>query len=102
MTTIWVCIAVTALISFLIKAAGPAVLGGRPLPEPARLVVALLAPVVLVALVLTDVAGPRWESLDGTVVAGVGAAGAARLLRAPILAAVLMGVAVTAALRAIT
>lgn len=102
MTTVWVCIAATALASFTIKAAGPAVLGARPLPERASAVVALLAPSLLVALVVGHLLGPGWSALDLTVVVGVTAAVAARLCHAPTLVAVGVGVLATALLRALT
>ena len=99
MTTLWICILVVAAISFTIKGAGPALLGSRPLPKRARSVVALLAPALLGALVLTELLGPRWQGLDLAVVAGVAAAVVARLLRVPLLLAVLVAVAVTAGVR---
>ena len=101
MLTVWVCIAATAVASFAIKAIGPVLLGARSLPARAQDVVALLAPVLLVALVVTDVLGPRWSGFDITVVAGLAAAAAARLRDSPALLAVAVGVAVTVALRAI-
>lgn len=100
--TLWLCIGVTALISFSIKGVGPALLGRRELPPAARAVVALLAPVMLAALVTAQLLGPRWASGDLTVVAGLVVAAAARLLRAPMLVAMVLAVATTAALRALT
>jgi len=99
MLTIWACIAATAVVGFAIKAAGPAVLGARPLPEQVRAVVALLAPALLVALVVGHLLGSRWSGLDVTVLAGVAAAIAARLRKAPMLLAVVVGVVATALLR---
>ena len=54
MTTLWIAIGVVAVISAALKAAGPALLGGRPLPAPARAVVALLAPALLTAIVVVQ------------------------------------------------
>jgi len=68
-----------AVISFGIKAAGPAMLGARPLPDRVRAVIALLAPVLLFALVTTELLGSRWSAVDARVVIGVAAAAAARL-----------------------
>lgn len=99
MTTIWICIAAAALISFVIKGVGPALLGDRPLPPRARGVVALVAPALIAALVVVDVAGARWSAFGPTLAAGVVAAVGARLLRAPLLVAVIAAVAVTALLR---
>ena len=100
MTTIWVCIAATALLSFTIKAAGPALLGERPLPSWARAVFALLAPALLFALVVTALLGPGWSAVDLSVVAGVTVAVVARLCGAPSLLAVAGAVAVVALVRA--
>jgi branched-subunit amino acid transport protein len=96
---VWTCIAAVALISFLIKGIGPALLGSRPLPRRARAIVALIAPALVAALVVVEMAGPRWRTFDPVVAAGVIAALAARLLRAPMLVAVLAAVLVTAGLR---
>jgi branched-subunit amino acid transport protein len=97
--TIWLAIGSLALVSFAMKAVGPAVLGDRELSERARGVVALLAPVLLAGLVVVNVAGPGWRALDWTLVAGLGGVVAARVCRAPVLVAVLAGVLVTALLR---
>ena len=102
MLTLWLCIAATAAASFAIKAVGPALLGTSPLPQRARGVVALLAPALLFGLVVTDLLGSRWRSLDLALVAGVGTAAVARFARVPELAAVLISVLVTAAVRALT
>jgi branched-subunit amino acid transport protein len=99
MPRIWTCIAAMAMISFAIKAAGPALLGARPLPERVRSVIALLAPVLLVALVTTELLGSRWTAVDPRVVIGVAAAAAARLCRMPMLLAVVFGAGSTALLR---
>ena len=102
MPRIWSCIAAMAVISFGIKAAGPALLGARPLPERVRDVIALLAPVLLFALVTTELLGSHWSAVDARVVIGVATAAASRLCRAPTLLAVLLGVATTALLRVLT
>lgn len=99
MTTIWICIAAAAAISFLIKGVGPALLGDRPLPPRARGAVALVAPALIASLVVVDVAGPRWADFDPALAAGVVAAVGARLLRAPLLVSVVVAVLTTALLR---
>jgi DNA integrity scanning protein DisA with diadenylate cyclase activity len=85
----------------VIKAAGPVVLGGRELPPRAVNVVALLAPALLAALVMTET-----FSHDGSLVideraAGVAAAGGVLAVRDSPLLAVILAAAVTAAVRAI-
>ncbi|MEU6082684.1 AzlD domain-containing protein [Streptomyces sp. NPDC047108] len=99
MTTLWWAILGAAVVSFAFKAVGPAVLGDRQLPTPARAVIALLAPALLAGLVVVAVTGPGWKDLDLALVAGLAAAAGARLCRAGMLVAVLVGVVVTALLR---
>lgn len=99
MTTIWVCIVLAGVLSFVLKAVGPAVLGSRELPPRARAVVAVLAPALLAGLVLTNVLGAGWDAFDAVVVAGVAAAVVVRLLKAPMLVAVAAAVLVAALLR---
>ena len=54
MSAAWITIGVLALATAAIKAAGPVVLGGRPLPPRVTAVVVLLAPAILAALVVTE------------------------------------------------
>lgn len=61
----------------------------------------MLPAAVLTALVVSDVAGGRWAHIDWRLAAGVGAAATARVFRAPVLVAILIGLAVTAGLRAV-
>ncbi|WP_328492183.1 AzlD domain-containing protein [Streptomyces sp. NBC_00414] len=96
---LWWAILCVALISFTFKATGPAVLGDRQLPTAARGVIALLAPVLLAGLLVVDVAGPRWTGLDGALLIGLATVAAVRLWRAPMLLAIVAGVAVTALIR---
>jgi branched-subunit amino acid transport protein len=99
MSTIWVGILGAAVISLTVKAAGPALVGHRQLPAWVRGVIALLAPALLAALVVTDVFGPHWSTLNGPVLGGLAATAAAKILRAPLLLAVIVGVAATALIR---
>lgn len=97
MTAIWTSIAVVAAANFVIKAAGPVLVGRRELPRPVVAVIALLGPALLTALVIV---GTFSEGSDLTVdaqAAGVAVAGGASLLRAPMLVALALG-ALTAAL----
>ncbi len=102
MTTLWFAILAVALISFTIKALGPAVLTGRDLPAWTTTVIALLAPALLAALVVVHVLGERWTAVSVPVLAGLVAVVVAHVLRAPMLVSVLAGVVVTAGLRALT
>jgi branched-subunit amino acid transport protein len=98
---IWVTVVLVSVATWLMKASGPLLLGDRRLPPVAVRVTALAAPVLLAALIVSDLAGDGWHELEWTRVTGVGVAGLASLLRAPMLLAVLLG-AVTAALLRMT
>ncbi len=100
MITIWICVALTALASFAIKATGPAILGNRPLPSRAKGVIALLAPALLAGLVISDILGPNWSSADGPLALGVLTAAATRTAGLPGPACIVAAVLVTAIARA--
>lgn len=103
MSTLWIAIGLLAVVNIVFKGIGPALLGGRQLPAPVTRVIALLAATLLAALVVVQVAGNGWSSLDWTLVVGLGVVALARLLlRAPELVAILAGVLVTALLRLLT
>ncbi|MGH3110126.1 MAG: AzlD domain-containing protein [Gaiellaceae bacterium] len=57
MRDVWIVVVVVGVATMLFKAAGPVVLGRRPLPPRLRGVVDLLAPVMLTALVVTQTFG---------------------------------------------
>jgi branched-subunit amino acid transport protein len=99
MNTVWAGILGAAAISLTIKAAGPTLIGRRRLPAWTPGVIALLAPALLAALVVVDVFGPHWSTLNGPVLGGLAATAAAKFLRAPLLLAVLVGVTATALIR---
>jgi len=100
-TTIWTCVALTALASFAIKATGPAILGNRPLPQRARGVIALLAPALLAGLVISDILGPHWSSANGPLALGVLTAAAGRTTGLPTPACIIAAVTVTAVARTV-
>ena len=101
MTAAWVVVVVVGVATMALKAVGPLVLGGRELPARFTGVIALLAPALLAALVVTQTLGTD----DGFVVderlAGVAAGAGALALRAPLLAVVVVAAATTAGLRAL-
>jgi hypothetical protein len=103
MTEAWIVIVALTIGTVSIKAAGPLVLGGRPLPRRAQGVIALVAPAVIAALVVYETFA---DQPDGIVVdarvAGLGAAGLALLARLPMIAVVVIAAAVTAGVRALT
>ena len=99
MTALWVAIVAVALASAAIKAAGPVLVGGKPLPPPALAFVARLAPALLAALMVNEAFGEdeALVVLDERAL-GVGVAGLAIALRAPMLLA--LAVVVTTLARA--
>ncbi len=99
--TIWICVALAALVSFAIKATGPAMLGNRRLPSRASGVIAHLAPALLAGLVISDVLGPHWSSADGPLALGVVTATVIRMIGAPAPACVIAAIIVTALARAV-
>jgi branched-subunit amino acid transport protein len=100
-TTLWVLIGVCAVMSALMKAIGPVALGGRELPAWLTRVVALLAPALLAALVITQVFAKDGHLGVGANAAGVACAGIVFLRRGSVLVGVLVAVLVTAGLRAV-
>ena len=101
MSSIWVVVAVVGAATVIFKSAGPVLLGGRDLPLRVRSVVALLAPALLAALVVTQaVGGDRRLVFDARLLGLAGAAVAIRL-RAPILLVVVLAAVLTAAARAL-
>jgi uncharacterized membrane protein len=98
-TTVWITIVAVAFASAAIKAAGPLMVGGRDLPPRAVAVIALLAPALLAALVVTQTFGKERHLVLDERAAGVAVAGAALALRAPVLVAVTLGAGTTALIR---
>ncbi len=100
MSALWVAIVAVTLASAAIKAAGPMLVGGRELPPRVNAVIALLAPALLAALVVTETFGDDVGHLvlDERAL-GVGVAAVALALRAPVLLAVALAALVTAVAR---
>ncbi len=99
MSTLWVAIVAVTLASAAIKAAGPILVGGRELPPRVNAVIALLAPALLAALVVTETFGDDGHLVLDEWALGVGAAAVALALRAPVLLAVALAALVTALVR---
>jgi branched-subunit amino acid transport protein len=98
----WVLIAWLIAATAVLRAAGPVALGGRELPPRVMGVVAMLAPALLAALVVTQTFGGEGSELvlDERAV-GVAGAGAVLALRGGILLAMTVAVAVSAAAHAV-
>ena len=99
MSPVWLVVLVVGLATIALKATGPVLLGDRRLPAPVARVVALLAPVLLSALVVTQTVGGDNELVLDARLAGVGAAALAIAARAPLPAVVVIAALVTALTR---
>jgi branched-subunit amino acid transport protein len=95
----WFSVLVLTVISWLMKASAPLLIGGRKLPPAVVRMTALTAPVLLAGLIVTDLGGPGWREVDWTQLAGVGVAGGLCLAKLPMLVAVAGGIIVTALVR---
>ncbi len=99
-STIWWTIAGATVVTAIIKAFGPVVMGGRELPPRVSGVIMLMAPALLAALVVTSVLADGDQLHIGADFFGVAVGGALMLwTRAGVLTAVLAATAVTALLR---
>jgi uncharacterized membrane protein len=98
-SAVWIVVAAVGAATIAIKAAGPVLLGGRPLPPRAMAVVRLLAPAVLAALVVTQTVASDQALVGDARLLGVGVALVALVLRAPMLVVVILAAASTALLR---
>jgi branched-subunit amino acid transport protein len=90
-----------AAVTVAIKAAGPVALGGRDLPRWFTGIVALLAPAILTALVVTQGLAHGQHLEVGGQTAGVAAGGLVVWRFGSIVACVVVAAAVTAGLRAL-
>ena len=99
MSGVWIVVAVVGIATIAFKAAGPVVIGRRELPPRIQSLVELLAPVMLIALVVTQTFGGDQEIEVDARVVGVGAAVVAIALRAHIIVAMAIAALVTALVR---
>jgi branched-subunit amino acid transport protein len=98
---LWGLIAGCAVVTALIKAAGPLAFGGRELPERVGGVIALLAPALLAALIVTQALADGGRLAPGADTAGVALAGVVLWRGGSVLAGVAVAAVVTAGLRAL-
>jgi branched-subunit amino acid transport protein len=101
-STVWLVVLVVGAATVALKATGPVLIGRRRVPEGAAGVVALLAPVLLAALVVTQTVGGDNELVLDARLAGIGAGAVATALRAPLPAVVVLAAAATAVTRVLT
>jgi branched-subunit amino acid transport protein len=90
-----------AVITAAIKAAGPVALGGRDLPLWFSGIVAMMAPALFAALVVTQALADGREWAVGADTAGVALAGIAAWRGASVVAVVAIAAVTTALLRAL-
>ncbi len=102
MNATWTVVIAVGAVTVAIKALGPMLLGGKPLPQRVTGVVALLAPALLAALVAVNTFGGDQELVLDARVPGVLAAAVAIKLKAPVLIVVVVAAVVTAGIRAVT
>jgi uncharacterized membrane protein len=101
MSEAWAIVLAVGLGTMAIKAAGPVLLGDRPLPTSMQRVVALLAPALLAALVATAAFGSGQALALDARAAGLAVAAVAIALRVPVLVVVILAAAVAALIRLI-
>jgi branched-subunit amino acid transport protein len=99
--TVWALIGLCALVTAIIKAIGPIALGHRDLPRWFTDVIALMAPALLAALVVTAALADGDRLAVGADTVGVAVAGAALWRGANVIAGVAIAACVTAGLRAV-
>ncbi|HEX8121028.1 MAG TPA: AzlD domain-containing protein [Solirubrobacteraceae bacterium] len=98
---IWLVIGLCALVTALIKGAGPVALGGRELPAWFNGVIQLMAPALLAALVCVSALADHDQWAIGADTAGVAAGGVVLWRGANVVVGVVVAAAVTAAIRAL-
>lgn len=97
--SVWLAIVGIAVINFVIKAIGPAILGDRELPPRVSLIVHSLAPALLAGLFIVQVLGEDWRSFDWTLLPGLAVVGVLCLLRRSQIVCLVAGVLVTVLIR---
>ncbi len=93
---------VLAAGSYVLKAAGPVVLGDRELPAALQSTVDLLPAALLAALALVSTAGDGQSIVIDARLVGMVVAGVALLRRAPFVVVVVVASAATALVRLLT
>ena len=97
-----VLIGACALVTAVIKGIGPLALGGRELPPWFSSVVALMAPALFAALVVTQALADGRDLAVGADTAGVALAGVAAWRGASVITVVFVAAVTAALVRAVT
>jgi branched-subunit amino acid transport protein len=101
MSQTWLVVGLVGAGTIAIKAIGPVLLGGRPLPERLSSVIELLAPALLGALVAVQTFGNGKALAVDERVLGVAVAAIAIWRKAPLLVVVILATITTALARAL-
>jgi branched chain amino acid efflux pump len=101
MSQTWLVVGLVGAGTIAIKAIGPVLLGGRPLPERLSSVIELLAPALLGALVAVQTFGNGQALAVDERVLGVAVAAIAIWRKAPLLLVVILATVTTAFARAV-
>jgi branched chain amino acid efflux pump len=101
-SSVWAVVLAVGAATIAFKASGPVLLGARRLSPAVAGVLALLAPVLLAALVVTQTVGGDNELVLDARLAGAGCGALAIALRAPLLVVVVAAAAATAVARLLT
>jgi branched-subunit amino acid transport protein len=101
MSTAWTVVLGASGGTLLLKGLAPALLGGRALPGRLTAAMALLAPAVLAALIVTNTFATGRDLVLDPRAAGLGVALVAVLLRAPVLVVIVLAAGTAALLRAV-
>jgi len=98
----WAFVLLLGATAYAFKAVGLIVIGGRSLPPTLERCLALIPAAMIGALVVTNTFGNGQHLQMDARAAGVAVAVVAAWRRAPLLVVILLGAAVTAAIRALT
>jgi branched-subunit amino acid transport protein len=101
MSQTWLVVGLVGAGTIAIKAIGPVLLGGRPLPDRLPSVIELLAPALLGALVAVQTFGNGQALAVDERVLGVAVAAIAIWRKAPLLLVVILATITTALARAL-
>jgi branched-subunit amino acid transport protein len=99
MTRGWLVVILVGAATAALKATGPVLLGGRPVPPRLRPVLQLMAPAVFAALLVTQVFASGQRLTVDARLAGLVVAAVAAYWRAPAVAVLAAAAAATAAVR---
>jgi branched-subunit amino acid transport protein len=99
-STAWILIGACAAITAAIKAAGPLALGGRELPAWFSAIVAMMAPALFAALVVTQALADERDWAVGADTVGGAVAGVAAWRGVSVIGVVAIAAVLTAGLRA--